>query len=1660
MIDTSVTNPSQARVVNNLIVSGAYQRFEYQKYTTTDIQPVKLIVSNSSDTIAIQFYYTGSATDKAIITSGSTLINSTNPITLLPRSGSNISAVELLMDVDTIGLDNEPLESLSEENQLLEGVHFNAVAFVTSTDVVVSDVFEINTLSSPWRDLTNRGEPGLGVGYTQTPRVNFIQFTRQELLKKRARLEELKEFYNKGFGFLTQFIGEGSSGRAARQRGFKILLYSILHKLDGRVNFQQLTSGNSTDRVRSWGLPKSQNAWTSFFTWDNLSGFEGNQGINSYPGQLVVRYIKLIDDILNTREGLSVQLPPTTTTTTVADESSRVNIKVGELDIDVVNTSYSLVGAIQSASQDLIRLQTLQFFDEAREYKTILNFGEDKQYVVESWRTVTDTASVQLKLLKALEPNVNLYDEAYIVREFAKPTIDIINVELPPVADDTPYLRPANTNVTKFQTNKQSINNATILSLGIGTGSLGIISSSIVSYDDRVFNRWYTSDFNSSELNIDFSNYANFVFFGSAKARLDAFANKLRKIKFYESKITGSSAGERKLALEKENIIRNFDQYEQYLYYASQSNAYSASAYYVDSGREYNPTGSWPKDANMKVLDYAQVEPWYTTQSEIAQRFDEFNANYLIKHLPEHIQEDADSNDFIKFIQMFGHVMDNIKVYIDQFSNIYSTNPDPFKELTMDQVYEVGQSFGLALPNAYSLEELEGFISSLYDGAGTRQRLAETWKRFLHSSIYLKKLKGSKTGVDAVINTFGLNSPLVQLKESTYAVDGNYITSDELVYGLILTGSVSSSIRLPFVSSSYTASTLQIRFAPDAKVRSSVLSSTGTWAVDVVPHPSASVSTRLFNTQSMRNLTSYYTLEPTVQDYGRIDIVSGSNRVVIASSSYFPLFSETYTHIMLRSQSQDVVIIQTDGDQILFQQSASVSWGTLWNNTTHVFVGASSSIKTGVFDGVIDDVRIWGENTTIDNFIKQAYDPGAYYGNDYSASYARLYVDLSFSQPYASITQSATNESPFSGVSNLSNLPAVGLTTASYTRILRGIKQFTPVVGSSIFSNRKVTVAPPPTFKSEFVDDNGVKTLLVNGSIKSLKEKQFVGGQDYIQFAVSPTDFVNQTIMRSMGDIDTNYLIGSPRKYDSTRYEELDDIFKFYLDNYNESINVNQYIRFFGNVLKAPSEYIETYVPARARLVDGVVIESPFLERKKTYIQKSIKVDGSNTNTFDRFVAGSGSANVGAYDFLAEYPKEVEPDTTILTRPVLQKIGLYTVTSSLLSDTGVSTLDAAVEVTSSVGPVSSTLPTKLPPTKRWIQKIGTFPSSYVTSSVADSNSGIGFLDALVTASSVATTVEQSGYARNPYLGLRFYASQIYKIPTEENTFGPIYEIGPASDFSDVGTTTYFYNGTGIYWFRAPHRYRVRRVDPKTGKRLYRAKLDVPVGEIQSVAAKTLNNITLLDSTILTDYPGRETLTISPRTYTVGNTYKGTLNVPNIASLYNVQAKAGLRLRLYKSAADQDRDATRSFTTIPTTSDGVLFDGILDGNPEVFPYTIIQTTESTLYFTVDNTTTESISSSILLTYFVYEPANLIPSGYLPRHYRFTRTKNIATLRKSYLGCRAVFCPEGCPPDVVQTEIESPVSVFLAPRTSPVVQRQRPTGQFNPPTGPDGSKLADE
>jgi hypothetical protein len=1279
-------------------------------------------------------------------------------------------------------------------------------------------------------------------------------------------------------------------------------------------------------------------------------------------------YIDLIDTIINLRNQTLSRSP----------DKDQVQ-KILELNIKLSTAQVPLFTAMQNAVTEVVREKVLTFFDKNREYKTLLNFGNDRQYLAEAWRlTPANTGSVQFKLTRPLDTDIAVEQFAFVSRELAKSVVDIIEFDLSPLQDNTPYLRPFNIDERNIVNSKMFATNVTLTSLDLATGSVGsVINGTSISYEDAVFRRWFTGDFKSSELNIDFGDYNKFVHFGSAYARLEAFTEKLKKIEQLTSASVSSSVSSSIVSLkikaqEKENIIRNFDPYEQFLYYANQDIPYSASAFYTDNEIEYHAIGSWPKQSNGSVYSpYSTIaSSWLTTQLGIAQRYDENNPNYISLNIPRHIREDLESAEFVQLLNMAGHLMDNIKVYIDQFSNIYSTNPDPLKELTMDQVYEVAQSFGLKLPNVYALNSLQTFNAQFTGDSGSRSYAAEVWKRFLHSMIYFVKTKGSRTSFDALLNAYGINSPILQIKETTYPSPNNYIQSDELTYGLLFTQNVSSSIQLPFVSSSITASTVQLRFNPIIRQTSSLLTA-DTWALDLIPHPSQSKT-----------------------EYGRIHVVSGSSRTIIASSSYFPLFSNDYTNIMLRSQSTDITIIQTDGDQILFQESTSLNLESLWNNTVHLNVGGSGSLKlSSNFDGIIDEVRIWGENISANDFVAQAYDPGSYYGSSYTSSYQNLYVHIAFSQPLPSITSSATNESPYQNLSIVSNLPTAGFTTTSYSRITRQIKQFTPIVGSTIYTNKKIMVADPPTFDSRFVDVNGTKILSSKSSIKQIEEKQYNSGQNVVSFAVSPTDFINQNIMRSMGVVDVNNIIGSPRYITGSGYSTLQEIQKDYMQYFNKAVNPNQYIRFFKDLIQGPVEMANEMTPARAKLIDGIVIESSVLSRNREIGLHKFAVDGTDTKTFNAFVSGSGSAGVGAYQF----------------DKLVEEVSLLPVTMG-----DILPLEGIISISASVDMRESTRPNKLPSARRVTQQINNSYASgkFATSSFLDDNSSYVTLEAPSIVAIPVADQTSSGYPRNAYVGTTV-------IPTENNTLVPFYSIEPRSDLTEVGTSTYFHKLSGIYEYDIFTKYKTD----------YLVKLDT---QVTSPLDRLYAKITLLPFTSTLNSPGRKTTKIPVQQYTAGKYTAGVITMDNIFSLYHIGGLSvtGLRLRLYRSETDRNADSNRPFSTIPSSKAGVLFDGILS-NGLVFPYTLIQTDSGLLYYSVDNTTSTTIESDINLTHFTYEPTNLVPRGYLPRHYKFSRDNTTPLKRRNYIGCKSVSTTFGS---------ESPIIITVSKLNTVVVNTQ--------------------
>jgi hypothetical protein len=104
---------------------------------------------------------------------------------------------------------------------------------------------------------------------------------------------------------------------------------------------------------------------------------------------------------------------------------------------------------------------------------------------------------------------------------------------------------------------------------------------------------------------------------------------------------------------------------------------------------------------------------------------------------------------------------------------------------------------------------------------------------------------------------------------------------------------------------------------------------------------------------------------------------------------------------------------------------------------------------------------------------------------------------------------------------------------------------------------------------------------------------------------------------------------------------------------------------------------------------------------------------------------------------------------------------------------------------------------------------------------------------------------------------------------------------------------------------------------------------------------------------------------------------------------------------------------------------------LNNVQDVFPYLMIQSTNRLIYYTIDNQTVSTITSSIIFNYFAYEPDDIVPHGYLPRHYKFSRDNNTALKRRNYLGCR----------DINTTfDEQSPFGVSISTKNTVVVNTQ--------------------
>jgi hypothetical protein len=658
----------------------------------------------------------------------------------------------------------------------------------------------------------------------------------------------------------------------------------------------------------------------------------------------------------------------------------------------------------------------------------LINFGNNIQVVAVNvaLNKVDSGYEILFKLYQPLPDNTQEKSTLWIVNEKTNPYVFDINLDKLIIPAPGPQLRGPNfaidiPNQNNIATSYQTYNGL--------VNSLQNVSSSYQQLLSLITSQ-------SIDINTDYTNFNNFIFFSSAKQRVINFYNKVKQIEDYKNSIatyTPLTSSRPNLVYDLNSAtasindtIANFDGFEYYLYFESGST--------LTSSLEFGIT-PYPKSGSLKPFTLystgsALVTTWYNVATASADDYDDYNQNNLIYTVPSFIKDDGNNDQYITFLNMVGHYFDNIWIFLNAVTDINLANNNLEQGISKDLVYTTLQSLGVKLYNKYGDSDNIPFLignngSSSFDNNFTptgsylnsipqKDLLAETYKRIYHNLPLLLKTKGTTYGLQTLISTFGITSSILNVKE--YGGDLKSQTLDEYNNDKvrIVSNTITGSILSPFISllEQPTSSLLfrtddlhyaDISFSPETQIdtyaSASISAANPTWSLDdYIGDPRQLYSASYDDLNTQRN--TYYNFTASNMDY------AGFIRLIqFFDNSLFKMIKD---FVPARTSLSTGITI-----------SSPVLERNKWS-----YANPSTTDEIEVMDGNLEGPTITTEYTDIYQGLTGSR--AAYYTGEFSGSiieYGDDWIERNFNpylHPTASLTSSlnAFNHSEFNVLLN------------------------------------------------------------------------------------------------------------------------------------------------------------------------------------------------------------------------------------------------------------------------------------------------------------------------------------------------------------------------------------------------------------------------------------------------------------------------------------------------------------------------------------------------------------------------------------------------------------------------------------------------------------------
>jgi hypothetical protein len=452
----------------------------------------------------------------------------------------------------------------------------------------------------------------------------------------------------------------------------------------------------------------------------------------------------------------------------------------------------------------------------------------------------------------------------------------------------------------------------------------------------------------SVAINVDYTNFENFIHFSSAEERLNNFVYKLRLIESYNAQIYSSSlfaisgSVNNQLASSSigslqssiNNLVEKFDPYEYYLYFSSGSYTWpkrTKTKPYVLYSVSSSQASNW--------LGTADTVPTATTASLLysASFYDYTNKDLLKNTAPQYLLDDDNNQPYLTFLDMIGQHFDNIWIYYKDVSNRFNATNNPETGVSLDLVADALRGLGIQLyTNSnisdnvyYSLfginqdgtllpptgsEKITSYVTSSLQTLPADTIQKEIYKRIYHNLPYLLKTRGTQRGVKALLSTFGIPDSILSVNEfGGYPIankDGIFSINNDKIS--IITGSLSASLSSSLLSPEttiqyYTTNNrinipdVEVGFSPANSINAFVTSSLGYFNIDqYIGNPSYATSASYPALDALRNSTFQFTTgSHSVWEYIRL-IKYYNNSVFKMIKDFVPARSNVSTGIIVK----------------------------------------------------------------------------------------------------------------------------------------------------------------------------------------------------------------------------------------------------------------------------------------------------------------------------------------------------------------------------------------------------------------------------------------------------------------------------------------------------------------------------------------------------------------------------------------------------------------------------------------------------------------------------------------------------------------------------------------------------------------------------------------